>query len=155
MKKIALVLSILAINNLHAQEHKIEDGKVIITETIDGAKVYGKTWKADTEIVAIDVALNDAEMNIGEELTFKGNIGKVCQKRGCWMTLEKNGLFARVDFNNHSFFIPKDSSGTAEVYGVLKSNMMSEAKRKHLEAEGSGKMPEKVFEIKATSVKIY
>ncbi len=155
MKKILLISSLLALNPAYAEKHVKEDGKVIITETINGAKVYGNHWKTDTEVVAIDAVLNDAEMNIGEQLTFTGNIGKVCQSKGCWMTLEQNGMFARVDFNNHSFFIPKDSSGKAEVYGTLKSNMMSEEKRKHIEAEGSGKLPKKMFEIKATSVKIH
>ncbi|MCF6288791.1 MAG: DUF4920 domain-containing protein [Proteobacteria bacterium] len=155
MKKILFILSILAFNISFAEDTKQKDGEVVVTETIDGAKIYGDNWKVKVETIAIDVALNNADKNIGKQLIFTGNIGKVCQNTGCWMTLEQNGMFARVEFNSHAFFIPKDSSGKAEAYGVLSSKMMSEEKRKHLEEEGAGKMPEKVFEITATSLKIY
>ena len=154
MKKLILLLSFTFINIGNSEERQSTEDEVIVTEVLNGASVYGKKWQTNINKIDIKDALAEHEMLIGEEMIFTGNITKVCQKRGCWMMLESNGEFARVDFNHHSFFIPKDTQGTAEVFGVLHSQTMSDEKRKHLEAEGSGKLAAKVFEITATSVKI-
>ena len=154
MKKLILLLVVTFINITYAVEDESDEGKIIITEMIDGATVYGNKWQKDFDSMNIEKALDEHEMLIGEEMIFTGNISKVCQKRGCWMMLETNGKIARVDFNNHSFFIPKDTQGTAEVFGVLHSRVMSDKMRKHLEAEGAGKLETKIFEITATSIKV-
>ncbi len=156
MKKIILVLSIALSHYAVANEpqHDAKEEKVIVTEIIDGAKVYGDKWQEATERMDVEKAIAEHEMVLGETMVFTGNITKVCQKSGCWMMLESNGKFARVDFNKHSFFIPKDTHGTAEVYGILHSKTMSDKMKKHLESEGAGKIAEKVYEITATSVKI-
>jgi len=158
MKKLLLITSLIFGTASFAQdqeakkEHK--EKKVIVTQVIDGAKVYGNKWQEAEEKMSIEKAIAEQEMIIGEDMVFTGNIGKVCQGSGCWMMLENNGVTARVDFNHHSFFIPKDTQGTAEVYGKLKSKMMSEKMRKHLKDDGAGELAEKVYEIVATSVKI-
>lgn len=159
MKKLFLLLSFTFMSVSLAQEqatkeHEAEETKVVITEVLDGANVYGNKWQAEFDQMNIEKAIEEHEMLIGEEMIFTGNISKVCQKTGCWMMLETNGVVARVDFNKHSFFIPKDTQGTAEVFGVLHSKTMSDEMKKHLEAEGSGKLENKIFEITATSVKI-
>ncbi|MFK8010607.1 MAG: DUF4920 domain-containing protein [Marinicellaceae bacterium] len=158
MKKLILLLAITLISTGHTanhQETKQEDeNKVVVTEVIDGDKVYGNKWQSEVQQKNIETAIQDHKNIIDKEMVFTGNITKVCQNSGCWMMLETNGVFARVDFNNHSFFIPKDTQGTAEVFGVLHSKTMSEEKRKHLESDGAGKLEDKIFEITATSVKI-
>jgi len=154
MKNLILLLSMLGSQIVIANEHEGNEDKVVVTEVIDGAKVYGNKWQQAEETMNIEKAIEEHEMVLGETMVFTGNISKVCQKRGCWMMLESNGKIARVDFNHHSFFIPKDTQGTAEVYGVLHSKTMSEEMKKHLESEGAGKIAEKVYEITATSVKI-
>ena len=156
MKKTLLFLSLVLSNPIFADEHDhhATEDKIIVIEVIDGAKVYGNKWNADFDSMNIEKALGEHEMLIGEEMIFTGNITKVCQKRGCWMMLETNGKIARVDFNHHSFFIPKDTQGTAEVFGKLRSRAMSDETKKHLEAEGAGKITQQIFEIIATSIKI-
>jgi len=131
-----------------------EESKVVVTQVIDGAYVYGNKWQADFDHLNIEKAIEDHEQLIDKEMIFTGKISKVCQKAGCWMMLETNGVIARVDFNNHSFYIPKDTQGQAEVLGVLHSKTLSDEKRKHLEEDGAGKLQNKVFEITSTSVKI-
>jgi hypothetical protein len=131
-----------------------EESKVVVTQVIDGAYVYGNKWQTDFDHLNIEKAIEDHEQLIDKEMIFTGKISKVCQKAGCWMMLETNGVIARVDFNNHSFYIPKDTQGQAEVLGVLHSKTLSDEKRKHLEEDGAGKLQNKVFEITATSVKI-
>lgn len=142
----------IAQNQEAKKEHK--EKQIVVTQVIDGAKVYGNKWTNTEEKMNIEKAIAEHEMIIGEDMVFTGNIGKVCQGSGCWMMLESNGVTARVDFNHHSFFIPKDTQGTAEVYGKLKSKMMNEKMRKHLKEDGAGDLAEKIYEIVATSVKI-
>ncbi|VAW39286.1 hypothetical protein MNBD_GAMMA01-1971 [hydrothermal vent metagenome] len=155
MKKLILFLPFILVHLVYAQNHDTQENQVIVTEVINGANVYGEKWSSSAHnSTDIATALAKHEELVGKEMIFTGNITKVCQNTGCWMILETNGKFARVDFNSHSFFIPKDTQGTAEVFGVLHSKTMSDEKRKHLEDEGTGKLPEQVFEITATSIKI-
>ena len=159
MKKLILLsiafMSVAIAKEEVTKEHEAEENKIVVIEVIDGAKVYGNKWQADFDQLNIEKAIEEHEMLIGEEMIFTGNISKVCQKAGCWMMLETNGVVARVDFNKHSFFIPKDTQGTAEVFGVLHSKTMSDQMKKHLEEDdGAGKLANKIFEITATSVKI-
>ena len=154
MKKLILLLSLTFIAVSFAEENEAEESKVVVTQVIDGANVYGNKWQADFDQLNIEKAIEEHEMLMGKEMIFTGKISKVCQKAGCWMMLETNGVIARVDFNDHSFFIPKDTHGKAEVFGVLKMKTMSDEKKKHLEEDGAGKLQNKMFEITATSVKI-
>ncbi len=157
MKKLSLFLFLpfILVYPAFAQDHDAQVNEVIVTEVINGANVYGEKWQTDiNNHIDIESALARHEELVDKEMVFTGKITKVCQNTGCWMMLETNGKFARVDFNKHSFFIPKDTVGTAEVFGVLHSKTMSDEKRQHLEDEGTGKLPEQVFEITATSVKI-
>jgi len=108
MKKLILLISIAFFNISIAKEqkekeHETEESKVVVTEIIDGAKVYGNKWEADFNHLNIEKAIEKHESLSEKEMIFTGNISKVCQKAGCWMMLETNGVVARVDFNNHSF----------------------------------------------------
>lgn len=128
---------------------------VQLTEVFDNAAVYGDKWprtkKAHVNLVA---ALKQPEQFLKGNHIFSGNITRVCQKKGCWMILTDGEDFARVDFNNHSFFIPMDSIGQATVYGRLLKKELSEEQRAHFAAEGSGELPKESYEIVAESVKI-
>ena len=59
-----------------------------------------------------------------------------------------------MDFSDHAFLIPKDSKGSAEVYGRLIEKELSEEQRAHYAAEGSGELAVKSYEIIADAVKI-
>ena len=159
MKNLILLLSItfmsaVAAKQVVTEKVEAEENKVVITEVIDGDNIYGNKWQTNADQINIEKAIEGHERLVNEQMIFTGNISKVCQKAGCWMMLETNGQFARVDFNNHSFFIPKDTQGTAEVFGILQAKTMSDEKKKHLEEDGAGKLENQVFEITATSVKI-
>lgn len=82
----------------------------------------------------------------GQELTVRvsGQIDKVCQKMGCWMVVKDGDVEARVVMKDHAFTVPLDSKGKpAQVEGVLKVRVYSEAQAKHL-AEDGGEDPSKV-----------
>ena len=44
------------------------------------------------------------------EVKFKSGINEVCQKKGCWMTLDlADDKEAFVKFKNYGFFVPKNA----------------------------------------------
>ncbi len=98
----------------------------------------------------------------GQELNVRvsGQIDKVCQKMGCWMVVKDGAIEARVVMKDHAFTIPVDSKGKpAQVEGLLKVKVFSEAQAKHLAEDGGGD-PSKVqgelkeFVLTATAVEI-
>lgn len=76
----------------------------------------------------------------GKAVAVKGLVRKSCEKKGCWMELAagKDGPGVRVTFKDYGFFVPLDSAGsTATVEGQVKVALLSDAKAKHLIAEGA------------------
>ena len=147
---------IAALKDLQANaQPESSTDQVSVTEVIDGAAVYGQKWP--TEIVGsvgIAAALSQPVGYTQVNHVITGNVTRVCQQKGCWMILTEGDDFARVDFNDHAFLIPKDSKGRAEVYGRLVEKELSEQQRAHYAAEGSGELAAKSYEIIADSVKI-
>ncbi len=120
------------------------------------AKTYGDPIPADAAAVPISIAAADVDAHAGEPRRFSGRITEVCQKEGCWMMLEDDGQAARVLMRDHAFFVPKDASGRAEVYGVLSVKQLSPEAAAHLaEDAGNGALPaERELRIEATGVQI-
>ncbi len=126
-----------------------------VTEYLNGAAVYGQSWPEDTpQAVGIATALMQAEQYVDNQAVISGRVTRVCQKKGCWMILAEGDVFARVDFNDHSFLIPKDSAGPAEVYGRLVTKELSDEQMAHYQSEGSGELKKNSYEIIADAVKI-
>lgn len=129
--------------------------QVSVTEVIDGAAVFGQKWPAEiANSVSLSMALQQPKIYTADNHVITGNITRVCQSQGCWMILTDGDDFARVDFNDHAFLIPKDSKGRAEVLGRLVEKELSAEQRAHYASEGSGELPAKSYEIVADAVKI-
>jgi Peroxiredoxin len=152
-----------ALNELQTDSNNAEsndkteshDGQVVVTEEINGSPVYGESWpQNETNAYQLANVLASPERYENDNFVISGRITRVCQTMGCWMVLSDGDDFARVDFNNHSFFIPKDSQGPAQVYGHLKLVQDSQEKREHLTAEGAGELAPERYEIVAFSVKL-
>jgi len=148
-----------ALNQLQAEATESaeasHEGVPVITEEINGSPVYGDSWPQDIDK---DYQLTDVlatpEHYTKDNIVISGRITRVCQTMGCWMVLSDGDDFARVDFNSHSFFIPKDSQGQAQVFGHLKLVKDSQEKRAHLTAEGAGELAPERYELVAYSVKL-
>lgn len=97
---------------------------------------YGKPF-ADGPAVLVSQAIASFDAHAGQPGRFSGRITEVCQAKGCWMMLEHEGKVARVMFGNHAFFLPKDTSGTAMVYGVLERKQLTPEQAGHLGADSS------------------
>ena len=98
---------------------------------------YGKPLPA-TAAVPVGEAVAAFDQHAGKPQRYSGRITQVCQNQGCWMMLEDNGQAARVMFKDHAFLIPKDSSGHAEVVGVLSRKELTPEQVGHLRAESQG-----------------
>lgn len=120
------------------------------------AATYGDPIPAAGAAVPISAAAADVEAHAGQPRRYSGRITEVCQKEGCWMMLEDDGQAARVLMRDHAFFVPKDASGQAEVYGVLSVKELSPEAAKHLaEDAGDGALPPtRELRIEATGVRI-
>ena len=98
---------------------------------------YGKPLPAGAAVpVAQAVAAFDQHAD--KPLRFSGRITEVCQAEGCWMVVEDDGQTARVMFADHAFLIPKDSSGRAEVGGVLSRKQLTPGQVEHLREDSNG-----------------
>jgi hypothetical protein len=74
----------------------------------------------------------------GEGVKLMGEVDKVCQAKGCWMTLKtEEGKSMRVTFKDYGFFVPKDISGkTAIVEGNVKVDTTSVEDLRHYAVDG-------------------
>lgn len=119
------------------------------------AKRYGQEIPAG-KAVPISTAIAAHERYAGKQQRYSGRIAEVCQKEGCWMVLEDDGNSARVMMRDHKFAVPKDASGSAEVYGVLSRNELSPEAVKHMQEESKNGLPvaEVEYRIVAEGVEI-
>ena len=86
----------------------------------------------------------------------EGRVERVCQAMGCWMELRSEGVApVRVPMAGHAFFLPKDIRGRrAEISGKVTIRPLSEAMRRHLEAEGAT-ATQSALSIDAEAVRIH
>lgn len=93
------------------------------------------------DLTASKKALDKLE---GKEVLIKAKVGKVCVKKGCWMTLKTDNEKIRVTFKDYSFFVPTKLMGkTVLAQGKLAVHKMSLKEAKHM-AEDAGKNPDLV-----------
>lgn len=106
--------------------------------------------------VATDIGAAISAPDAGERTgKFVGRITQVCQKEGCWLVIESDGKAARVRTRDHAFVVPKDSKGTATVFGVLSPIEMSAKEAKHLSDDAGGKeVAPREWQIVASAIEI-
>ena len=84
---------------------------------------------------------------------IRGRIGKVCQNKGCWMTLHDGDAIVRVE-TGHRFVIPAGATGDAVVYGTLKRSVLGEDRAAHLRSESLDVAAGEGWMIDANGVRI-
>ncbi|MFT5833612.1 MAG: hypothetical protein ACI97N_001240 [Cognaticolwellia sp.] len=104
MKKVlffALAISLLAACSPKTVEH------------LEG-KNFGETI-SEKGAISYDKLLTKMESNGGlEDIKVEGKVEKVCQKKGCWITIVSDDATAEtmvVKFKDYGFFMPIDLSG--------------------------------------------
>ena len=111
------------------------------------SKVYGSDFTIINEPVTLAAAIAEPTDDV---IKVSANVKAVCQKKGCWMELDGEGveLPIKVKMNNYRFFVPKNSGGTAAVLeGTLKKTVIKQAEAQHYAddaVEGTGKPAKKI-----------
>ncbi|MBC7531350.1 MAG: DUF4920 domain-containing protein [Oligoflexus sp.] len=110
--------------------------------------VFGKFKSEKSPVIDLSKAI--AEYKEGKETVIhtQGTVKKVCEKEGCWMTLDDQGQSVRVFFKDHSFLVVKSLEGKKVVTeGVLRKKVQSVAEQKHL-LEDAGAKKEEIEKVK-------
>lgn len=99
---------------------------------------------------AIEVNLLKEKLVTSEKFTgkVKGTVNKVCEKKGCWMTLaQTDGDGIMIRFKDYKFFMPKNILGKDVVLqGTAKKTTTSIDMLKHY-AEDAGKSKAEIEKI--------
>jgi hypothetical protein len=96
-----------------------------------------------------------ARPEAGRTVRLEGTIEKVCQNKGCWVTLRQGEQRVHVTFEGYSFFLPKDSaSRPAVLEGKVVVQEPKAGHVEHLKAEGAGDSAASRVSIEATGVEL-
>ncbi|HYX33762.1 MAG TPA: DUF4920 domain-containing protein [Oligoflexus sp.] len=135
MKKIILPFSlVLSFSMAHAAEN------------------FGKLTLAESSARPLKSVVAEYKEGSATPVLVKGTVKKVCEKEGCWMTLEDGGEQVRVFFKNHSFVVTnklKDKTALAE--GLLTKKVRSVSDQKHL-LKDAGESAQAIDAVKADKI---
>ena len=111
MIRTSILASILVASLFSCTEKKTENQAVATSEPIDYA-VFGDSIQAEDALSPEDMAAMYASLKEGDtiEVKFKSSINEVCQKKGCWMSLNlAEDKQAFVKFKDYGFFVPMNA----------------------------------------------
>lgn len=144
----AVVMTLISCNNKKQDEMKVAENK---TEYA----VFGDSITTDGVITKEAMLAKFKDMKEGDTLNlkFKSDIKDVCQKKGCWMTLDlSDGKETFVKFKDYAFFVPMNASKQeAVVSGKAFVNIESVEQLKHYAKDG-GKSQAAIDSIKEPKV---
>ena len=151
MKNILYALTLLALVSCSSDAPKDAESEetvdVVETAVEPQMAMYGEA--VDEEGVQ-DVSTILAQLEGSDSVRTKvvGTIEKVCQVKGCWMSMRVNDEQSmHVSFKDYGFFVPKDIDGKETVIeGYAYIETMSVDDLKHY-AEDEGKTVEEIDAI--------
>jgi hypothetical protein len=153
MKKV-LFLSTISIALLSACGNHQSEVKSDVAMKDTTLQFFGDSISQEGAIAADQLG---AQMQGKDSLKVKitGVIKEVCQKKGCWMTMNIGGdKSMQVKFKDYAFFVPKDASGkTVVLEGVAFTDTTSVAELKHY-AEDGGKSKEEIEKINEPEISV-
>lgn len=119
--------------------------------SVKDAPFYGKDITAK-EAVKLDSVLKNFKDYKGKTIVMEANVDKVCEAKGCWMTLQGSDKTFRVKFKDYSFFVPMSLVGKKVwVQGeVVRSEVSIEHTKHYLEDAGASK--EKIAAVTKPSI---
>ncbi len=112
----------------------------------------GTTEKGALEVNLLEEKLVTADKYVGK---VKGTVTKVCEKKGCWMTLaQTDGEGIMIRFKDYKFFMPMDIIGKDVVLeGTAQRTTTSVENLRHY-AEDAGKSKEEIEKITTPKTEI-
>jgi hypothetical protein len=108
------------------------------TDEVDDELVFGEDFELDSgNTVNVDYLLSEVVERENAEKTepvqLTGEVVRVCQSKGCWLTLvASDGTEMRIKFKDYGFFVPKDLAGNqVALEGVAWKEVTSIATLRH------------------------
>ncbi|MFP4228699.1 MAG: DUF4920 domain-containing protein [Salinivenus sp.] len=121
-------------------------------------QTYGASVDTASVRAAADVASKPSALE-GADVTVRGRISTVCQKKGCWLALETDTampirvLVPRTD-DGYEFTVPTTLTGQATVTGTLETVELDTTTQKHLEEDGAAPARAQEVQIAATGLRV-
>lgn len=84
----------------------------------------GEPPPTDGSMLTVSEALDPAQF--GRTITVTGQVHKVCQDEGCWMSITDGSSYLRMTFKDDAFYVPTTLSGTVVVRGVVQETVVEE-----------------------------
>ncbi|MCC5924063.1 MAG: DUF4920 domain-containing protein [Crocinitomicaceae bacterium] len=88
-----------------------------------------------------------------ENIKFTGEIGQVCQKKGCWMRIAMNeDEDIIVRFKDYGFFMPFNADGSMAIVEGRSFIRMKSVEELQLKAQEAGESEEEILAITAPEI---
>lgn len=140
MKNIILIVALSFTTSIFAQRKALvcDPSKEANYKSLTKQNEAGGYGKVISKDGAITLAMAEKKMKEQgaaelDNIVVKGKVVEVCQKKGCWMTVDNGkGEQVRIRFEDYSFFAPMNTSGwTVYAQGVAFYDTTSVAMLKH------------------------
>ncbi len=153
MKKL-LFASVIGVALLSACGEPKKDVKTDVAVADTTLKYFGDTITLDGAVPA-DQLMSKINGKDSLKIKLTGKVEEVCQKKGCWMTMNIGGdKTMQIRFKDYGFFVPKNAPGkVATIEGVVFTDTTSVAQLKHY-AEDGGKSKEEIAKITKPEVSL-
>ena len=128
-------------------------------ETVAVEQAFGAEVDVNDSMSASDLAARASDWE-GRDVTVRGRIGEVCQKKGCWLALDAGEgrpirvLVPRTE-DGYGFTVPTGASGEAVVHGTLSIQPLDTATRDHYESDGAARPDSVEVQIAARGIQIF
>ena len=134
MKKFALILSLAFSTVLFSQEAAKKTGPPEGSALV--GDIYGATVSATAEQTAISPKKLDKKLKTSKKIdkvAVKGKVTDVCDKKGCWLTVETdNNEKFFVKMKDYAFFVPTALKGKNVILeGSAETKVISVDEQKH------------------------
>lgn len=134
MKKLAFLITISFSTLVFAQESTKKVGPPAGNAAV--GDVYGTQVSANAEKSAISAKKLDKQLKASkkvENVAVKGKVTEVCEKKGCWLTVETdNNEKFFVKMKDYAFFVPTSLVGKNVILeGNAETKVISVDEQKH------------------------
>ena len=126
--------------------------------TSAASETYGEAVDAE-QAVAVRTVVDAAQEYDGADVTVRGRIAQVCEKKGCWLSMDAGTarpvrvLVPRTG-EGYGFTVPTDASGEAVVHGTLSIQLLDTATRYHYKSDGAARPDSVEVQIAARGIQI-